>query len=57
VPHVSSEPEQTLPSRAALKRKAAEKRETDARRLRDEADDLDRQWTEYRAQRWPEKSA
>lgn len=41
--------EQTYPSRAALKRKAAERREAEAVRLRAEAAELLRSWDEHRA--------
>jgi len=56
MPHPSPEPERTLPSRAAHKRLAAERREAAAAKLRAEADELDRRWREHRAERYPERT-
>ena len=52
----SKAPQQALPGRAGLKRKAAARREADALRLRAEADELDRQWSEYWAKEQAKKA-
>jgi hypothetical protein len=49
--HRSTPPEQTWPSLATRKRMAAERREQEARRFRLEADELDRKWAVYCAER------
>jgi hypothetical protein len=51
VPHRSTPPEQTWSSLAKRKRMAAERREQEARRMRLEADELDRKWSAYRVER------
>lgn len=47
MPYRSTPIEQTFPSRAAIKRKAAERREAEAVRLRAEAAEYDRRWAEH----------
>ena len=44
----STPPEQAWPSLAKRKRMAAERREQEARRMRLEAEELDRKWSAYR---------
>jgi hypothetical protein len=51
MPYASTPIEQQWPSIAARKDLAAEKREREARRLRQEAADYRRRWAEYRAAR------
>jgi hypothetical protein len=51
MPYVSTPIEQQWPSIAARKDLAAEKRERQARQLREEAADLRRRWAEYCATR------
>ena len=57
MPHRSTPPEQYGRAHAATKRRAAEKREREAKRLREEADELDRIWYEYVARRDAERTA
>jgi hypothetical protein len=49
--YASTQPENSLPARAAHKRLAAERREAAAARLRSEAAELDRRWREHVANR------
>jgi hypothetical protein len=51
MPHRSTPVEQTWPGRAKRKRMAAERREQEARRLRYEAEEFDRKWAAYCAER------
>jgi hypothetical protein len=51
MPHRSTPVEQTWPSLAARKRRAAERREQRAAELRAEAVELERRWHEYVAER------
>jgi hypothetical protein len=55
VPYNHTPVEQTWPARAALIRKAADRQEAEAAARRAEADDLDRRWQEYIAQRDADK--
>lgn len=56
-PYRSTPLEQLGRANAALKRKAAEKRELEAVRLRAEADELDRIWFEHCAKRDAQRAA
>jgi hypothetical protein len=51
VPNRRTPEEQTFPARAAAKRKAAERCEARAHRLRAEAAELERRWDTYEAGR------
>jgi hypothetical protein len=55
--HQSTPPEHTFRSRAALKRKAATRREAEAARLRADAELLERKWAEYVARRDAERAS
>jgi hypothetical protein len=57
VPPRSTPPEQTWPGLAKRKRIAAERKEQVARRLRIEADELDKKWAVYCAARATERQA
>jgi hypothetical protein len=57
MPYRSTPPEQRGRAAAGQKRKAAERREREAKRLRAEADELDRIWFEHRAQEIAKKQA
>ena len=57
MPHRSTPPEQAWPSLAKRKRMAAERREQEARRMRLEAEELDRKWSAYRVERDAAKQA
>lgn len=50
MPRPTPPPEQALRAHAAIKRRAAEKRERQAVQLRREADALDERWFAWRAQ-------
>ena len=50
MPRSTPPAEQALPARAAMKRKAAERRELSAVRLRAEAAELDAEWEAFKAQ-------
>jgi hypothetical protein len=51
LPYRSTPPEQSWPAHAALKIKAAERREAEAKRMRAEAAELERLWRAYLAGR------
>lgn len=57
MPYRSTPPEQYGRAHAVGKRRAAERREREAKRLRAEADELDRIWYEYKARRDAERAS
>jgi hypothetical protein len=55
MPYASTPPERVGRAHAFAKRRAAERREREAKQLRAEADELDRRWFEYKARQIAEK--